>query len=61
MSLNDASEGEEEPEHIFSNARKQETSTARESRKDREDKLKKMMEDDGKDLRCDIRYVGHHY
>ena len=47
MVLDDASE--EEPEELFPDTGDQGASTNRESKKDREDKLKKMMEDEDAD------------
>ena len=47
MHLNDGSEGEEEPEDIFSKTEKRESSSARDARKKREEELRSMMDDDG--------------
>lgn len=46
MAFGDASE-EDESEEPFLEAEKQEDTSARETKKDREEKLKMMMEDDG--------------
>ena len=45
--LDDASE--EEPDELFPNSGEKDPSATRESKKEREEKLKKMMEDDDAD------------
>lgn len=45
MVLDDASE--EEQEELFPESKKEPSNETRESRKEREDRLRKMMEDDG--------------
>ena len=51
MNLGDASE--EEPEELFANTGKPASTSNRESRKEREDRLKKMMEDDEEETKND--------
>lgn len=47
MVLDDASDGDEEPEELFRDSGKSASAGTRESRKEREERLRKMMEDDG--------------
>ncbi|GKZ58720.1 hypothetical protein AnigIFM49718_004549 [Aspergillus niger] len=47
--LDDASDGDEEPEELFRDSGKSASAGTRESRKEREERLRKMMEDDDED------------